>query len=74
MIRNDHLNNRTVGFYFAEDVINKVVMKINEKVDISKLFDFLRNMATEGKKSATVSNGKQNHDRPVTFVVKISNH
>ena len=56
--RFDHLNNRTVGLYFAEDVINKVVMKINEKVDISKLNDFLRNMATEGKKSATVSKQK----------------
>ena len=50
----DHLDNRTVGLYFAEEIVTKVVKKITDNVDISKLNNHLRNLAMEGKKSASV--------------------
>ena len=46
----DHLGNLTVGEYFASYVIAKVVKIIDDSVDISKLNDYLRKLATEGKR------------------------
>ena len=45
----------TVGEYFAEHVITKVVEKISKNVDISKLNDHLRVLAAEGRKVAVKS-------------------
>ena len=50
--RYDHLNNLTVGEYFAKHVIFSVVEKINKTVDIKKLNNHLRVLAIEGKKAA----------------------
>ena len=43
----DHLDNLTAGEYFASHVIAKVVKIIDDSVDISKLNDYLRKLATE---------------------------
>ena len=59
--RFDHLQNRTVGEYFAEEIISKVVTKINANVDISKLNSHLKALASEGKK-ATKSRQNQLSD------------
>ena len=50
--RFEHLDNYTVGEYFAHNIITHVVNKINNTVDIQKLNDHLRLLATEGKKHA----------------------
>ena len=50
--RFDHLQNLTVGEFFAEHIITKVVEKISKNVDIIKLNDYIRSLATEGKKAA----------------------
>ena len=47
----EHLDNRTVGLYFAEVIVAQVVEKINTTVDITKLNDHLRLLANEGRKS-----------------------
>ena len=56
--RFEHLNNRTVGEYFAEEIISKVVATIDANVDISKLNSRLKVLASEGRKAAK---SKQTH-------------
>ena len=62
-----HLFNLTVGKYFANHIITKIVDRINDNVDISKLNDFLRIMATEGK---NVARGKSKARRVCTTCSK----
>ena len=50
--RFNHLGNKTVGEYFAYVIITEVVQKISKLVDISKLTDHLRILATVGRKAA----------------------
>ena len=47
-----HLQDLTVGEYFAKFIITKLVDTINAQTDITKLNDLLRRMAPEGKKAA----------------------
>ena len=49
--RFDHLDNLTVGEYFAKNVITKIVEQINANIDITELNNKLRAMANEGKTS-----------------------
>ena len=46
-----HLNNQTVGEYFAKNFLSPIFTKLERKVDISKLNNYLRNLAKEGKKA-----------------------
>ena len=55
----EHLQNLTVGEYFAKHIITDIVEKINNAVDINKLNDHLRVLAMEGKKNAKPKNVKK---------------
>ena len=48
--RYEHLDNRTVGEYFSQEVISALVQKINNEVDVNRLNNHIKNLATEGKK------------------------
>ena len=50
--RFEHLFDLTVGEYFANHVITKIVARINSSFDISKLNTLLRSLATDGKNAA----------------------
>jgi hypothetical protein len=50
--RFEHLNNLTVGEYFAKHIISNIVERINTSFDISKLNMHLKTLANEGKKAA----------------------
>merc|ERR1719244_215936 len=54
-----HLNNLTVGEYFAEFIITEIVEYIDKTVDITKLNDHLRVLASEGKKAARSAKSKK---------------
>ena len=56
--RFDHLDNLTVGEYFAKNVITKIVEQINANIDITELNNKLRAMANEGKKASKSSKTK----------------
>ena len=47
-----HLNNLSVGEYFAKFIVTDIVKHIDENTDITRLNEHLRYLATEGKKSA----------------------
>ena len=51
-----HLENRTVGEYFAHVVIVNIVSKIRKLVDIIKLNDHVRVLASEGRKASKSKN------------------
>ena len=47
-----HLNNLTIGEYFAKSILTSIVDKLEQKFDINKLNDHLRALAKEGKKTS----------------------
>ena len=51
-----HLDNKTVGAYFAENVVPKLVGKIGEKVDFAKVNDIIKELA---RKALMVENQKK---------------
>ena len=55
-----HLNDLTVGQYFATHIIANIVEIINEKVDISLLNEHVRKLALDGKKAARVVETRKN--------------
>ena len=58
--RFEHLHNLTVGEYFAEHIISKIVERIDKSFDISTLNLHLKRLANEGKKAAKVKVVKKN--------------
>ena len=45
-----HLDNQTLGEYFAKNILYLIVTKLQRCFDIGKLNDLLRKLANEGKK------------------------
>ena len=57
--RFNHLHNLTVGEYFANHIIANIVEVIDTTVDISKLNEHLRLLASEGKRNVKLQSTKQ---------------
>ena len=70
--RIENLFNLTVGEYFAMHVIAKIVEKINQSFDITKLNMHLKKLANEGKKAAKTKASNKKHCKECKKDVKNS--